>query len=444
MTAAKKKNTATPLTEGYDALRAKLPGSALNWLQALRDQGRAAFDARGLPTAKDEAWKYTNLNRLRRDGFVPAPMAPAARVESLPAGNILGLDAYRIVLVNGALDETLSDLGRMPEAVSIAGTDGLAREVFGQIVDLDTAPVAALNTAAFDDAVAIHVHANALLDKPIHIVSLGGGTADPVVFHPRVLVDAAPGSQVTLLESHVGAGGESYFSNSVVEIAVGTRASVRHYKLQNEQPGAVHIADTAVRLADDASYESFVLTLGAALARNEISVEIAGRHAECRLFGGYLLAGDQHGDHTTFIDHAAPESTSREVYKGVLDGKSRGVFQGKILVRKDSQKTDGHQLNQALLLSRGAEIDSKPELEIYADDVKCAHGATAGELDEEALFYLRARGIDAASARNLLIAAFIQSALEEMSDAKVREAMAGMIDTWLAGRLEKLSETGNE
>ena len=223
----------------------------------------------------------------------------------------------------------------------------------------------------------------------------------------------------------------------VLEIGVGNGAVLRHYKLQNEHTNAFHIAANEVRLSQAAYYENFVLTIGASLSRNEVNVEILGPHAECRLLGSYLLKGNQHGDHTTFIDHAAPESSSREIYKGVLDDQSRGVFQGKILVRKDSQKTNGHQLNQALLLARGAEIDSKPELEIYADDVKCSHGATAGELDETALFYLQSRGIDKQSARNLLIAAFIHSALEEISNRNVHDAMSGIISSWLAaGKIE--------
>lgn len=424
-------NTARKLTERYGELRPQLPGTALHWLQSLRDDSFAAFDKAGLPTVRDERWKYTNLNRLRRAGLVPAPLAAPAVLETLPVGHALDIDAHNIVLVNGVLSPALSDLVELPEGVTLDGTDTLPLDKFSRLLDYERTPVAALNTAAFADAVCLYIRENAAIEKPIHLLSLGGQAVDPVAFHPRFLIDAGAGSRATILESHIGLGGETYFSNTVTEIGLGQGAMLQHYKLQNEQQNAAHIAAAEVRLSEGSVYENFVLTLGAALSRNEIHVEIMGPHAECRLLGGYLLNGNQHGDHTTTIDHAAPESSSREVYKGVLDGEARGVFQGKILVRRDSQKTDGHQLNQALLLSRSAEIDSKPELEIYADDVKCSHGATAGELDDEMLFYLRARGIDENSARNLLIAAFIQSALEEISNSAVQDAMSGIMTGWL-------------
>ena len=433
---AKPNQTGSALTERYSELRGLLPGNALNWLQALRDKSRAAFDASGLPTVKDEAWKYTNLNRLRRTGFLPAPLTTQATaqaaIDTIPVGSALNLDAYKIVLLNGMVNPALSDLDRLPEGVTLDGTNALPQELFGKLVNFDRTPIAALNTASFADSVCLHVHENALIDKPIHVISVGGNQTEPVAFHPRILINSAPGSNMTLLESHIGIGSQPYFSNSVVEISLGENATLHHYKLQNEQPDAFHIAATEARLEKVAGYENFVLTVGAALSRNEINVEIAGAHAECRLFGGYLLKQRQHADHTTFVDHAAPESRSREIYKGVLDDQSRGVFQGKILVRRDSQKSDGHQLNQALLLARGAEIDSKPELEIYADDVKCSHGATAGQLDETALFYLRARGIDKDTARNLLIGAFINSAIDEISNVPVQDAMSGIISNWLA------------
>ncbi|MBL23973.1 MAG: Fe-S cluster assembly protein SufD [Rhodospirillaceae bacterium] len=421
----------TTLTERYGELRPHLPGTALHWLQYLRDKSLATFDDTGLPTVREERWKYTNLNRLRRSGFVPAPLASPTAIDSLPIGNALAIDAYKIVLVNGVVNASLSDLDQLPEGVTLDGTDTLPLDKFSQLLNFERTPVAALNTASFADAVCLYVRENALIEKPIHLISLGGQAVDPVAFHPRFLIDAGAGSHATFIESHVGLGGESYFSNSVVEIGIGRNAVLQHYKLQNEQQDAYHIAATEVRLSEGSTYENLVLTLGAQLSRNEINTEILGPNAECRLFGGYLLKDKQHGDHTTTIDHAAPECRSREIYKGVLDGRARGVFQGKVLVRKDSQKTDGHQLNQAILLSQGAEIDSKPELEIYADDVKCSHGATAGELDEDALFYLQSRGIDIAGARNLLIGAFLQSVIEEISNAPVQEAMGGIMSRWL-------------
>tara|TARA_B100001093_G_scaffold516341_1_gene594886 strand:- start:1508 stop:2266 length:759 start_codon:yes stop_codon:yes gene_type:complete len=246
------------------------------------------------------------------------------------------------------------------------------------------------------------------------------------------MINAGQNSKVTFFESHIGAKGSNYFSNCVAEIELSSNATLHHYKVQNDHEDATHIAASEVRLADGSNYENFVVTVGAKLSRNEINAQIIGSNADCRLLGIYLLNGKQHGDHTTSIDHAAPDSTSHEMYKGVLDDNARGVFQGKILVRKDSQRTNGYQLNQALLLSKGTEVDSKPELEIYADDVKCSHGATAGELDEEALFYLRARGISEVVARNLLIEAFIKSALDEISNPSIQTTLGATISNWLS------------
>ncbi|MBT5107066.1 MAG: Fe-S cluster assembly protein SufD, partial [Rhodospirillaceae bacterium] len=235
-------------------------------------------------------------------------------------------------------------------------------------------------------------------------------------------------------ESHVGEG--AYFSNGVAEFAVGDDAVLNHYKIQDESDEAYHIADSTLRLEDRSTYDGFVYQAGGLLARNEIHASLGGEHIECRANGAYLGGGKQHIDNTVFIDHAKPGSRSREVYKGVLDNDARAVFQGKILVRKDAQKTDGFQLNKALLLSRGAEIDSKPELEIYADDVKCSHGATVGELDADALFYLRTRGIDEAAARNLLISAFVTEAIEEIQSQAVRDALSDLVRGKLAMRNE--------
>ena len=264
-------------------------------------------------------------------------------------------------------------------------------------------------------------------------MSVGHAGSEPVSFHPRHLIVVGVGSVATIVESHVGDG--TYFTNSVNEISVGDGAVLNHYKLQNDGSEAYHLAANLVRIGDRAVYDSFVLQVGGKLARNEVRTEL-GERVECRLNGAYLGRGEQHIDNTTFVDHAAPNSSSREVYKGVLDESARGVFQGKILVRQDSQKTDGHQLNKTLLLSQGTEIDSKPELEIYADDVKCSHGATTGELEEEQLFYLRARGINLEMARGMLVAAFVGEALAEMQVDAPRAAFQAVVDDWLERRSE--------
>ncbi|MCK4868152.1 MAG: Fe-S cluster assembly protein SufD, partial [Alphaproteobacteria bacterium] len=255
-----------------------------------------------------------------------------------------------------------------------------------------------------------------------------------VAFHPRNLVVAGKGSRATLIESHIGAGEGSYFSNSITDIQVARGATLTHAKLQDEGPKAFHVALVRVCIGDEACYDNFVLHRGAELARNEVHARIDGTGAECRLNGAYLGANRQHMDNTTVIEHKAPGSSSSEVFKGALDGRARGVFQGRIVVHRDAQQTEGNQLNKTLLLSRDAEMDTKPELVIYADDVKCSHGATIGELDDAALFYLRSRGIDEATARDILVSAFLNEAVEELRDPTLADAFRARIEGWVDAR----------
>jgi Fe-S cluster assembly protein SufD len=444
-----KTNTLPPFADRFDAAAAILPGHGRAWLDALREEARAAYRDAGLPGPKVEAWKYTNLNRLRRAGFAPET-APAA-VETVPVGSALSIEAYQAVLVNGRFRPDLSTLPEAASGVEVLGfADALAREPallesrFGRIAPPKGFPLVALNTALAADGLVIRFAKGKTAVRPVHVVSIGAAGDAPVMFQPRLLVVAEEGSSGCVLESHIAAGDGVYFSNGVAEVAVERGASLRHYALQNEHPSAFHLATANASLAEGANYDSFVLQVGGRLARREIHALIGGRRAECRLNGAYLLRGEQHADNTTVIDHAAPDGTSRELYKGVIDGTARGVFQGKILVRREAQKTDGHQLNKALLLSRGAEIDSKPELEIYADDVKCGHGATAGELDDDALFYLRSRGIDAETARGLLVDAFVGEAVEQIADEAARTAFRRVVDGWLAeGRADKQRDRDN-
>jgi Fe-S cluster assembly protein SufD len=433
--------TVIPFAERLDAAAAGLPGKGVAWLDRLRADARDAWRAAGLPGPKVEAWKYTNLNRLRRTGF--AADASGATVDTVPVGSALSVNADMLVLVNGAFRADLSSLPDpaagvevMPLADALAREPALLETYLGKVAPAEALPLAALNTALAADGLVIHIRKGKRAERPLHVVSIGvsGGAAgsDAVMFQPRLLVIGEEGSGGCILESHIGAGDGVYFSNAVTEIALAKGARLQHYKLQNEHPAAFHLATCGVTMADGAAYDSFVLQVGGRMARNEIHTLIDGQHSECRLNGAYLLRGEQHADNTTVIDHAAPGGTSREFYKGVLDGTARGVFQGKVLVRRAAQKTDSHQLNKALLLSRGAEVDSKPELEIYADDVKCGHGATAGEMDDDALFYLRSRGIDEATARGMLVHAFIDDAIEQIGHEPSREAFRHVVDGWLA------------
>jgi len=426
----------------YGRVAPALPGGDLPWLAGLRETALTRFRQQGFPTARVEAWKYTNLRPLEKLAFEPAPTkGGAAGVDLLPTVMPQGQSAHRMVFVDGAFRGDLSSVGTLPKGVVLTSlaealtthADLLERHL-GRVGVTDASPFQALNTAFIADGLVIHLPKGTTVAEPIEAVFIGTGSDRPTMHHPRILVVAEPNAEATLVEHHVGLGTGTYFSNVVTEIAAGEGARLHHYKVQRESTDAFHLSTVTADLAKDVSYDNFVLIMGARLSRNEIKPVLNGTGVECRLSGAYMVGGQQHCDTTTVIDHAKPQCTSREVYKGVIDDTARAVFQGKIIVRPDAQKTDGYQLNRALLLSDTAEIDSKPELEIYADDVKCSHGATAGELDDDQLFYLRARGIDRESARNLLIAAFLADAIQEVRIDTVRDAFQAMVTGWLRSR----------
>ncbi|MBL27357.1 MAG: Fe-S cluster assembly protein SufD [Rhodospirillaceae bacterium] len=409
-------------------------GSETPWLKTLRETARQRYLAGGLPTRKSEDWKFTDLRRVAEADFLPPVGGGASPDAALRTA--VAVDGPRVVLVNGRFDAGRSDIASLPEGVAVDDLAGLLERdpqsvepYLGKLVDLDQAPVAAFNTAAFTDGVVIRVSEAAMVEKPIHVVSVGEAEDRPVLFHPRILVILEAGASATMVESHVGEG--TYFTDIVAEVHLGEKAVLNHYKLQNESYAATHLAMMAARLESGATLESFVLQLGAKLGRHEVRALLDGRRIECKVNGAYLGTGEQHLDNLTFVDHAQPESRSRQVYKGVLDGKAHGVFQGKILVRPDAQKTDGHQLSRVLLLSPRSEMSGKPELEIYADDVKCSHGATVGELDEDPLFYLRCRGIDEETARKMLVEAFVAEVIEEIGNGAVRESFVDITRGWL-------------
>ena len=435
------------LAADFEAAMPRLPGPDVAWLGALRADGIAAFRASGLPTRRVEAWRYTNLNALAKAGFSPA--GGDVELAAVPDGAALDLGgACRIVMVNGRLRPDLSSLDHLPDGVAATGIADLLHRSPETLEDLIVpAPggrdgvLAALNDAFLEDGLMLRIEPGASVETPIHLVSIGVPVAgQAVAFHPRNLIVAGAGSRATLVESHIGSGDGSYFSNGVTDITVGKGATLTHAKLQDEGAAAFHIALVRASIADDAIYDSFILQRGAELARHEIHASIEGSGAECRLNGAYLGSGRQHIDNTTVIDHKAPGSRSSEVFKGVLAGHARGVFQGRIAVHRDAQQTNGHQLNKTLLLSRDAEMDTKPELEIYADDVKCSHGATVGELSEMELFYLRTRGIDEAMARDMLVSAFLSEAVSELRDEKLAAAFAERIAGWVDARHEDRKE----
>ena len=432
--------THSGLLNDHAELARGLPGAGTGWMDALRADGAKRFAGLGLPSRRVEEWKYTDLSALARSRFLPCCGAREAAAEpALPAP--LYDDAPRAVFVNGRFEAALSSPDGAPDGVTalplaeaIERAPQLLESYLGRIAGLGKKPLVALNTAWLADGFVLWLDRHVSLERPLELVFWGEAGAGDTrsAWHPRHLIVLDQGARATIVERHVGRSG-GHFANSVTEVALAAGARLGHYRLQDEPGDAVHIATTEVLLSAGASYESFVLSTGAAVARNQIAVTLDGEGASCALNGAYMARDGQITDTTTLIDHAVPGCASREVYKGVLDDKARGVFQGRIVVRKDAQKSDGHQSNRALLLSDRAEIDAKPELEIYADDVKCSHGATAGELDDDALFYLRSRGIPEKQARGLLIDAFIDGAIGEITDEAVREAFRAHAEAWRQG-----------
>jgi Fe-S cluster assembly protein SufD len=406
---------AAAFLERYEGLIGRLPGDS-----ALRAAAATAFRAAGLPGGTQqrriEAWKYTSLRPVAEAAF-RRDTAPRHEAETILSGLPL-LDAPRIVFVDGALRGDLS-------VVPAAGFARFAEQPdFGTLSWPDREPMVALNTMLAADGAALDVPAGQ--DGGIvQLVSVAASDAD---FHPRHSVRLGKDARLTLVEISAGQG--TYLLNTVAQIHVAAGAHLTHIRLQDEAVTAFHVSTTYVDVGAGATYDSFTLNLGSQLSRTEVHAELSGAKAVAHLNAAQILAGSQHADFTSVVGHTAPGCTSRQTVKNVLAGQSRGVFQGKIEVARDAQKTDGYQMNQALLLSPFAEIDSKPELEIFADDVKCSHGATVGELDAEQLFYLRSRGIPDAEARVILVRAFLAEALGAVADDTIRGRLEAAVEQW--------------
>ncbi|GAB4369397.1 MAG: Fe-S cluster assembly protein SufD [Kiloniellaceae bacterium] len=433
-------------TDHYGDLRDALPGQDLPWLSRLRESAFADFAAKGLPTPRAESWKYTSLRPLEKVAFGAAG-APRACISIDRAPSLLpaASDHHRLVFVDGHYRADLSTASKLPKGARLATLremlaqepDWLQATLGGVSGDTDQ-PLLALNTAMMMNGFVLRLDDGVVLHEPIEIVHLGGAGDRPLAYHPRNLIVLAPNSQATLIEHHTHMGEQPYYTNSGTEVSLAAGAVLHHYKLQADALNAFHTATLHAEVAAGALYDAFGMTTGAQLSRNEIAVRLAGEGANCHLNGAYLVRGRQHCDNTTRIDHLVPNTACSEVFKGVIDDEARAVFQGKITVHRDAQHTNGHQLSKVLLLSDRAEIDAKPELEIYADDVACSHGATAGDLDHDALFYLRARGIPEPAARAMLIEAFLAESVHNIAAQGICPAFMVSIGHWLAGRPQEI------
>jgi Fe-S cluster assembly protein SufD len=443
----------TQLAEKHQQWTAALeerPASGPQWLQEIRDRGAARFAQLGFPTVRHEEWRFTSVSQISGAELSPAPASIAIEANRLET--FLYADApHRLVFVNGRFVPSLSRTSGLPEGVrcgslaeAIASKGSEVARWFGQQVDVDTRAFAALNSAFAADGAYVALPEGIVLDAPLQLLFVSSAAtvstspAATMTTHPRTLVVLGANSQSQIVETYVGLPGQTYFTNAVTEVVVGENAVLDHYKVQEESVAAFHIASMHVRAARSANFSSHSFALGGKLVRNDTVVTLAGPGAECTLNGLYLADGDRLVDNHTTIDHAEPHCPSHEVYKGIIGGKARAVFNGKIIVRQDAQKTDAKQTNRALLLSDDATINTKPQLEIFADDVKCTHGAAIGQLDEDALFYLRARGLTLQEARDMLIHAFAGEILGRVKIDPLRAALEEELYAQLARDLAEV------
>jgi len=419
-----------PLLERFAERERELATSGPEWLRELRREGRSRFESLGLPTVRQEAWRNTNLAPLSRIAFGPGETHAEARVTGLPPAAELSLSPLSLTFVDGRL------------AVQPAPGDAPASGVYvGSLATLlereperirqhlrlghedPTPEFQLLNSAFLEDGAVVLVPPGVVLEHPVQIVYLSGtGTAE-TASHPRTLIVAGESSQVQVVEIHAGPADRVYFTNTVNHTVLGDNAVLDHVRVQLESEQAYHVSTAFSRQGRDSRLRAFNFDLGGKLVRHNLRAVLAGEGAECTLLGLYLTRGKQHVDNHTTLDHAQPRCRSRELYKGILDGESRSVFSGRIVVRQDAQKTDAKQSNPNLLLSDKALVRTRPQLEIYADDVRCTHGATVGQIDADSIFYLRSRGISEKDAVNMLVNAFAGEVLEQIALTPLREAL---------------------
>ncbi len=425
---------AEPFLEKFRRFELELQPPA--WLLPLRKAGLARFAELGFPTVHDEDWRFTNVAPLAKLPFKPA----VASVDDTAAKAILEkhifaiLPGSKLVFVNGHFNAALSSVGRLPDGVKVASlaaalaTDSaFIEQQLGRSALTDDNSFAALNQAFFLDGGFVHIPAGKVVEEPIQLIFVSTAKHHGDTIQPRNLILAGAGSRATVIESYLAADPAAYFTNAVTEIVAGDNAALEHVKFQDEALDAFHLATIAARLGRTSNTSIHSFALGAKLSRTNIRTRLAGEGLECILNGLYLTRGEQLADHHMIVEHAQPHCASHEYFNGILDDKSKGVFHGRIYVHPVAQKTDAKQTNKNLLLSDDATADTKPQLEIYADDVKCTHGATVGQLNDESIFYLRSRGLGKDTARRMLIHAFAGEIIARVKHEAVREQLDKVI-----------------
>ncbi|HSM87313.1 MAG TPA: Fe-S cluster assembly protein SufD [Candidatus Limnocylindrales bacterium] len=409
------------------------------WLKSLRQEGFARFAETGFPTTHDEDWRFTSITPIAQTDF-----KAAAKVSVDPSD----LEAFggagfvcRLVFVNGRFARELSQLPALPGGVAITGLaeaisanpKGVEQHL-GQYLNCQRDSFAALNTAFMEDGIYVHVPRGTILAQPVYVLYISVPGDVPAVEHPRNLIVVEENSQATIVEDYVtlqNGGAASSFSNAATELVAAPNAVVSHYMIVRQSDESYNVSTLRIQQGRSSNVSTHSLLLSSALARNNVHPVLAGEGAECLINGLFMANGREHMDNYMLVEHAAPHCNSRQFYNGILNGHGHGVFHGRIIVHKDAQKTDAKQTNRNLLLSDEAQIDTKPQLEIYADDVKCTHGATIGQVEENALFYLRSRGLDENAARHLLLLAFANECLERMTSQALRKHLERLVMEWL-------------
>ena len=427
-----------PYLEAFKEIRAAGVLSGPAWLEKLRQGGIATFGGIGFPTLKNEDWKYTNVEPIAAQSYVQANgEAQSVGGTELFAQALVETDAPCLVFVNGIYVAALSRTGDLPTGLRLGSladfikqNDPVVARELGRHASTEQQHFVALNTAFIGEGAVVELAPGCRLERPVYLLFASTSMTRPVISHPRILLLLGAGSEAKIVESFVGVSGKTYFCNAVTELVGGADSVVEHFRLQQESDKGFHVGTLAANLARGCHLTAHAMTLSGSLVRNNVRVLLNGEDAECVLNGLYLGDGNQHIDNYTLIEHISPKASSLELYKGLLGGSAHGVFNGKIVVHKDAQKSNARQTNKNLLLSENAVIDSKPQLEIHADDVKCSHGSTIGQLDADALFYLRSRGLDPAAARSLLSFAFASDVVQRLGIENLRRRL----DDYLVGR----------
>ena len=412
------------------------------WLRGLRERGFARFCEVGFPTTKNEDWRFTNVNAIAQTPFQLAREArrsDATYSDTLDACRIPGA-ACQLVFLNGRFASELSDLGNLPQGVRVGSLaqsiaqDGTSLEPhLGRYLNIERDAFSALNTAFIEDGAYVYLPRGTVLEAPICFLFISLPGKDPEMTNPRNLIVAENATEASIVEDYVSLGSGVSFSNVVTELVAGEDAVISHYMIEREDRQVFNVSTLRSQQARSSNVSSHSVLLGGGLVRNNVHPVLAGEGGECLINGLFIGNGHQHMDNYMLVEHASAHCGSRQFYNGILDGHSHGVFHGRIIVHKDAQKTDAKQTNRNLLLSDDAQIDTKPQLEIYADDVKCTHGATIGQVEENALFYMRSRGIEETEARSLLLLAFANECLDRMKSAPVRDYLRDLVQGWLPG-----------